>query len=845
MKRDNTKNHLIALNQIWRVLSNTLKSLLYNEVKTIKRSENRIRKTVLFFALFLSLFYSIDAANPEIKKGSIKGSVKEKGTNIPLEYANVVLYNLADSSLIDGTIADTLGNFELNKIPNGSYYLEFAFIGYKRQVKSNVVLNNNQLEMENILLEPDNELIGEVSVTAQKSSSTSSLDKRVVNVSKNLTAIGGTAVDALKNAPSISTDAENNILLRGSSDFRVLINGKPSFLSANDVLRQTPADIIESIEIITNPSVKYSAEGTAGIINIILKSELKRGFNGQLNATIGTKSKYSSNATFNLNTEKLRLTTGIEWRDYTTTALNDYERFLYEDDKTDVAWLYQDRVHLVKDLGFRLNLDYSLSEKTKLAYSANTGYTSFQADMSHNTHGYTIPADTNIYNASTFSLGIKPSFFTNNFSWEQKLNDAGTQINANAYYSYIKYEHFNYSTSVNSDENFVPINNDVYKLNIDNNNYSHDKRVDIDFTHPVNENSKLETGLSAHGYKRYIDVVFTEYDQQQNDWVIDPTFTNDFDYKENIYAGYFSYSTKLAKIDFSAGLRAEYTDRELYQITNSKSYPYNKWHFFPSFSASKQLNEKHSLNLSYSHRINRPNEYMMNPFPEATDDYFYSTGNPLLLPEISHNLELGFQKILENGSFSTQLYYKTTTDKFGQSLTVMDDGRILIITENNREDKMLGTDLMLNYSITPWWSLNANASLSQYQIEGTIQDEYLENSNFQWNGNLVNSFNFKTNTSVQVIGMYSSKTARLQGELSDYYMVDLAVNQSFFNKRLSFNFQLKDILQSMNYELYTKHDNMELTGYFKNESPTFLFSVSYMFNNFKKMTKDVQTDFDM
>lgn len=235
----------------------------------------------------------------------------------------------------------------------------------------------------------------------------------------------------------------------------------------------------------------------------------------------------------------------------------------------------------------------------------------------------------------------------------------------------------------------------------------------------------------------------------------------------------------------------------------------------------------------------------MNPFPEATDDYFYSTGNPLLLPEISHNLELGFQKILEKGSFSTQLYYKTTTDKFGQSLTVMDDGRILIITENNRKDKMLGTDLMLNYTVTPWWSLNANASLSQYQIEGTIQDEYLENSNFQWNGNLVNSFNFKTNTSVQLIGMYSSKTVRLQGDLSDYYMVDLAVSQSFFNKRLSFNFQLKDILQSMNYELYTKHDKMELTGYFKNESPTFLFSISYMFNNFKKMTKDVQTDFDM
>jgi outer membrane receptor protein involved in Fe transport len=356
---------------------------------------------------------------------------------------------------------------------------------------------------------------------------------------------------------------------------------------------------------------------------------------------------------------------------------------------------------------------------------------------------------------------------------------------------------------------------------------------------------KIETGLSFHGYTRFIDVTFTNYDYNSSAWIIDPTFTNQFDFTENIYAGYALMSTQAGGFNLSAGLRTEFMDRELYQKTNGDAFPYSKLHFFPSCSASKELENKQSVQFSYSHRINRPDEYMMNPFPEASDSYFYSTGNPLLIPEISHSFEFTYQKYLEKGMLSAQAYYKQTDDRLGQTLTLMDNNVIYLIMDNNSMDKTYGSDLLANYNPTKWWSVNATTSLYQYFISGEIEGISFERNSFQWSSQLVNSFNFKTKTSLQLIGMYNSKTLRSQGELSDYYMLDIALNQTFFNDKLSVSIQMKDVLQSLNYDLYTEHENMQLTGYFKNESPTFLLNISYSFNNFKKMTKDVETEFDM
>lgn len=816
-------------------------------IMKLTKNQNGWNKGILLAILLLGLGTLLNAGNVPVIKGTIKGVVKEKGSNVPVEYANVVLYNKVDSSLVAVTITDENGNYALEKIPEGDYYMVFDFIGYKEKVNPNVKIDSkkSELELGSVTIEPDTELLEAVTVEARQNMSSTSVDKKVVNVKQNLTAKGGTAADALRNAPSITTDAENNVLLRGSMDYRVLINGKPTVMKAADVLKQTPADIIERIEIITNPSVKYSAEGTAGIINIILKSELARGFNGMVNATVGTKDKYSGNATINLNMEKVRLSAGVEWTDNTKTGLNSYEHVVKNGDTTNYGFNFQDRTHKDKNLGFRFNVDYSINKTTSIAYAANTGYVSFGADMTHNNHGYTQPASEVFYEANTFSLGIKPTFYTQNISLTHAFDEKGTSLSLNGYYSRIKYVHYNYKKTALSDANFNPVVDNWDLLNIDNENFSNDYRLETDFTLPLNEKTNFETGLSFHGYTRFIDVKFTEYDYNTANWLTDPTFTNQFDFYENIYAGYASINTELMGFKVNAGLRTEFMDRELFQKTNENAFPYSKWHVFPSFSASKELEKKQSIQLGYSHRINRPDEYMMNPFPEAQDRYFYSTGNPLLIPEISHSVELSYQKFLKKGSVSAQVYYKQTNDRIDQTITLMDDNRIFLMMDNNTMDQTIGSDLMANYNPTKWWSINTNASLYQYFVSGEVEGVSFNKNSFQWNAQVVNSLNFKTNTSFQIIAMYNSETIRSQGILSDFYMMNVAVNQTFFNKKLSVNLQAKDILQSMNYTLHTEHDNLNLMGYFNNESPILMLSISYTFNNFKKMTKDVETDFDM
>ena len=246
-----------------------------------------------------------------------------------------------------------------------------------------------------------------------------------------------------------------------------------------------------------------------------------------------------------------------------------------------------------------------------------------------------------------------------------------------------------------------------------------------------------------------------------------------------------------------------------------------------------------------SNRINRPDEYMMNPFPEFEDDYFYAEGNPYLIPEIVRNVEFGYQLSKKGNMFSTNLYYRKTKDKLEQKLTIGDEDKIHTIFHNGSKDRSIGTELMMNISPMNWWSVNANMNLYHYKITANIDGISTTRKDYSWSSQLVNSITINNNTSIQVIGYYQNKTVRSQGELSSFYFVDLALKRKFLEGRLSVNVQLKDVFQSLNYELFTETENMKLLGDFNNESPIFKFNITYTLSNYKKKTKDVQTEFDM
>jgi len=816
-------------------------------ITSLSHQTIEIMKNLNLKQLLLGLFLISNTLSASDVKWQITGTIIEEDTEETIPYATIALYNKSDASLLTGTISNDDGEFALEKIVSGDYFLKVSFMGYTDYTLDSITLNENQqnINIGKIYLKPNVESLNEVSIVAKNKAIKSSVDKQVLTVSSNLLATGGTAVDALRLSPSIQTDSEGNVKLRGSSKYIVLINGRPTTLSPQEVLKQTPANNISKIEVITNPSVKYNAEGGAGIINIILKKSVTSGLNGMINSSVGSRSKYSGDANINLNKEKISYSFGFDRRDYTTTANNDYYRTLQMVDTISYATMFQDRKITNGNLGFRFGLDYNPNEKNNFTYSFHTGNTTTKANIIANTSGKTVPENTEIYSRNSFYLNAKPTFFTNNLGYTKTLNDEGSSIAFNTYYSYIDYKTFNDQVLASADSDHNIIDPEPYLQNITNNNNSHDLRIDADYTHVFSENKTLETGLSYHLYNRFLDVSYSTFDYDTNDWIDDPEYTDKYNFDETIYAAYTNYNSTFWGLQTSFGLRFEYMDRLLVQKGTGQTYEYDKLNVFPGISLLKSFNDSHSVKFALTNRINRPDEYMMNPFKEFEDDYFVSVGNPYLIPETVRNFELGYTFSKDNNMFSANLYYRQTNDKIEQKLTINEDDKILTMFHNDAKDKTLGLELMGNLEIEEWWTLNANANVFDYNITANIDGVKNSRSDFSWSSQLVNSFNITETTSFQIISAYASKTVRSQGELSDYFFVDAALKQQFLNGRLSMSLQLKDVFQSLNFELYTETVNMDLLGDFNNESPIFLFNVSYKFSNYKKKTKDVETEFDM
>ena len=816
---------------------------LYHQTKEIIEimKQSKIKQLILGFFLISNILSATEI------KWQITGKIIEEKTEEAIPYATVAIYNKIDSSVVTGTISDDNGQFLLEKISLGDYYLKISFMGYKDHFIDSINFNSadTNIDLGTIQLKTNLEALNEVLVTSKAKAIKNAVDRQILSVGSNLSATGGTAVDALRLSPSIQIDSDDNVKLRGSANFIVLINGKPTTLSAQDVLKQTPANIISKIEVITNPSVKYSAEGGAGIINIILKKGASSGLNGMINSMVGTKNKYSADTSINLNKEKASYSFGIDWRAYTKVAFNNYYRTLYNENNTHFASMLQDRSFTASNLAFRFGLDYNPNNKNNLTYSFHTGYNKVDGRVLSTNSGYTIPESTEEHKYNPFYLEIKPTFFTNNLGYSKTLNESDDKIVFNLYYSYIDYDSKNKQVSFVTDENGIITDTTPYRLNVFNKNNSNDVRFDIDYTNVISEKTTLETGGFYHQYNRFLDITYTEFDYTINDWVNHPDYTNKYNFDEVVYATYLNLNSSFWGVNTSIGLRMEYTDRLLKRKNSDEKYKYQKANYFPGLSVSKNLTDTKSIKLALTNRINRPDEYMMNPFPEFQDDYFYAEGNPYLIPEIVRNLELGYNYSKDKTSLAMNLYYRKTKNKIDQKLTVEDDDKIHTIMHNDAKDSTIGLETMYNTNLLDWWSINANVNIFNYKVSANIDGTISQGEEFSWSSQLVNNFNLNETTSIQLISYYASKTARSQGSLSDYFFTDISLRKQFLDGKLSVNLQLKDVFQSLNYELKTATDNMDLLGDFNNESPIFLFNVSYKLSNYKKNTKDVETEFDM
>jgi outer membrane receptor protein involved in Fe transport len=791
-------------------------------------------KKLLFvgFRIFLSVASAASTAGNGTT-GSVEGKVLDSGSSDGLEFATVALYNAADSSLITGTITDRDGIFKLSGLSEGDYFIRVDFVGYqKMDVPINIIENQeNHLKLDLIYLNPAIEYIEEVTIKNDEPYLSYKIDRKVVNVSQHISSAGGTAADVLENSPSVDTDIEGNVTLRGSSDFTVLINGRPTILEGSDALSQIPASAIENIEIITNPSAKYDPDGTAGIINVKMKKSKSNGFSGLVSGSAGSTPLYSGNVLLNYKTEKMNVTGGAKYN-YNNGSMN---KTLYREN------YYADSVFILntKDTGNRFRsgltltggIEYNIIENNTLSVAGS--YSEFNSERNSYSQSSKQLLIGNIldYYTTDNSLHSSKNGFQFEFSDVHQFDTQNHQLNLSStiYRGTGTSEEIQYQFI--TDENWIPIGPEtesIKKLT-----YSDEISYDLylDYTKPVGNNGFFEGGYQLSYDKSITDYIYQSYDQDI--WSNDVLPSTVFDFSRTIHALYGTYSDRFGAYDFKVGLRSEYTHRVLEQESNEDIFSYQKLDFYPSVYITRSFLNDHQIQLSYSRRINRPRDKFLSPITNYSDGFYSFIGNPELEPEHANLIELNYQKDFGSSFLAIETFFRHTDNKITQVQHLTDSNLLIYTLDNLNSDYTMGAEIMGNFNPLSWWQINPSFSISRYQLNGTVDTQDIIKTSTNWNTRLDNTFNLSTGTSFQVQGVYKSPSVTLTGNTDAMYGLNMAVKQEIFNNKATLSLSVRDVFDTMHRSYTIDNIDYYVMGDMSREAPVFTLSFSYRFNNFK------------
>ncbi len=800
-------------------------------------------KNLIGTIIFLLTFIASEASIPGVynlfsdddKPGIVKGIIIDYQTGEPMEYANIAIYNSQDSSLVTGGITNGKGEFEIRGIAFGDYYLEAKFIGFDKSAVAeiNIDKENTTFNSGNISLKPSSLEIGSIDVVADKSQVEYKLDKKVVNVSQVVNAAGGTAVDVLENTPSVQVDIEGNVTLRGSGNFTVLIDGRPSVLSGSDALRQIPASALENIEIITNPSAKYEPDGQAGIINLVMKKNSMNGFSGIVNASVGTGDKYRGDFTLNYRTEKLNITAGADWRDETNYGSMISNRESYLGDTTRFLDVQGDRDFNRGGQNGKAGIEYFISDKTTISLSGEGGKSKNNRNGDGWSHEYTIPKSEDIYTVDIEDSKSENDFYSATMNFQHKFNNEGHKLDAMAFYSSrngIDYEEEN---EILADENYVPTDEYLLRTQTTEKEDEQELQLKVDYSLPINEQSKFEAGYQSRIEKEIEDIAFMEFDPEEGDWIDNDYFSSITDFRRDIHAVYSTYSNKLGSFEFMAGLRGEFTNREIISAGTDSSYTLNRFDLFPTLHTSLDIGENNELMASYSKRINRPRGRELDPVPSYYNRYSIRVGNPELEPEYTDSYELGYMRKFGRSYVSLEAFHRVTKNKIERVERLGEDGIFYVTSENLNKDFSTGLELVGNVEFTEWLLVNASVSMFNYRIEGEIDGESIDRESTNWSGRMNTTFKFSQNSRMQIQGFYRGPSVSAQGEQKGFFYSNIAYKHDFFKKKLTATVSMQDPFRSAKYERESYGEDFRSWFRWEREPRVVMLTLSYKINNFK------------
>jgi len=795
-------------------------------------------RRILFLHLFLVLIINLQAqpyssvnAESAVVSGVIKGKVIEATSNSPMEYATVTLYYAKDSTMVDGMITNTEGYFEFKKLDAGEYNIIIRFMGFRKVFIAGILITDKSQvsDVGIVSLRADVTSLDEVEIVGEKPLVEYKIDRKVVNVDQQLQAQGGTAVDVLERIPSIKTDLDGNVELRGSSSFTVLIDGKPSIMTGSDALNQIPASAIDKIEIITNPSAKYDSDGTAGIINIITKKNSLKGLSGIVNLSAGNSPDYSGSVMLNYRTKKTSFSLGVDYGNRNMTGHRNSYRESYLSDTSYLQTKNENKMTR-QSMSIKAGIDYSLSEKNTL--TAEGSYRFFNMSRGGQTkneewstldinHLYYLTDDLNKSQHPTYQFTLRDI---------QKFKKEGSELSMALTYDQGDDASEEKTMQFLTNETWQDTLGILYDYKTNTTEFEQEWEGDFDFQHSFNEKSKLEAGFQLR-----IDLNDMDYKYVNN--IPDSNFkdpSNRYKFYNNVYALYATYAREFKKLGLKAGLRAEYNDRNLHQVTYQADYPYQKFDFYPSLYLTYYLPYNQQMQLSYSKRVNRPHGDMLNPYAFFSDAFNSFSGNPDLEPEFSHNLELNYQKYFGYSFLTLETYYRLTNNKMTRVQTLNNEGVMNMTMKNIDNDRSLGVELSGNIQVNSWFTINPMASIYDYKLNETSDSSNVSKRSTNWNAGVEFAANLKTGTRVRLNGNYDGPSVTVDGTRKGLFFMGFSARQDFLKNQLSITLNIRDVLDSRRMKGTSEGDNYYSTNENWRKAPIFNISLSYKWNNYSR-----------
>ena len=805
----------------------------------------------LLVPLIALLCLSLQAQRPQRSQQrtiTLTGTILDQDTGRPLEYATVVLQDAQDPSRVTGGITDIDGKFSV-ETSAGTYNIRVEYISYKTYTLDNQRLTSSR-DLGEIRMAMSAQELDAVEVVAERTTVEVRLDKKIYNLGKDITTSGGTVSDALNNVPSVDVDVEGNISLRGNENVRILINGRPSALAgfgSTDALQQLPADAIEKVEVITSPSARYDAEGTAGILNIILKREKTLGFNGSVNSFLGYPTTSGITTNVNLRSDKVNIfnTTGIRYRN---SPGNGFFDNTYNSGSFDR--IIEDREIDRKDRSFNTNIgmEYFFSERSSITGSFFWRF-SRDEDVTENFTDRFVGEEIDSRTFREQEENEDDNSYQVSLNYRNKFDDEGHLLTADFQYSIDREDQ-----EAVIEERITFPNDELLALeNVLEAEDQNEWLLQADYVRPMGE-AQFEAGFRSNLEETITDYRLDSLDQASGEFVVNEALTNIFTYDENVHAVYTQYGNKLGKFSFLTGLRLEYTQlkgevetefdiEDLEELLGQDvDLNFNKEYLglFPTVNLIYELTENENFSLGYNRRINRPRGWFINPFPSRSSRTNIFQGNPDLDPAFANAFDLGYLKRWKDLTLTSSVYYQRETGSFTRvqeptGITTPDGIEIIrTIPINLATNQRYGAEAGILYNPTRWLRINSSFNFFRFVTEGEFNDVDYGAENNSWFARFSSKVTLPAKIDWQTNMFYRGPSNNAQTEFKGIFSMNLAFSKDIMNDNGTILLNVQDVFNSRKRQSFTDTDFFTSDSEFQWRVRSIRLSFVYRFNQAKQ-----------